>query len=123
MALEQRNFQTSYVRELETPEIPKKQPQTRPSRKIFSKGEKFLFVLFTAILVLFSTMILHTQAQINETNREVQLIGKDISETTKKNMELSIQVKEKSTYEVVWERAKELGLNLNENNVKVVPGR
>ena len=68
-------------------------------------------------------MILHTQVQINETNREAQLIGKDISETAKKNMELSIQVKEKSTYDVVWERAKELGLNLNENNVKVVPGR
>ena len=102
---------------------PKKQPQVRPSRKVFSKGEKFLFVLFSAILVLFSTMILHTQVQINETNREAQLIGKDISETAKKNMELSIQVKEKSTYDVVWERAKELGLNLNENNVKVVPGR
>ena len=123
MALEQRKYQTSYVRELETPEIPKKQPQIRPSRKVFSVGEKFLFVLFSTILVLFSTMILHTQAQINETNREVQFIGEDISETAKKNMELSIQVKEKSRYEVVWERAKELGLNLNENNVKVVPGR
>jgi cell division protein FtsL len=123
MALEQRKYQTSYVRELETPEIPKKQPQIRPSRKVFSVGEKFLFVLFSTILVLFSTMILHTQSQINETNREVQFIGEDISEIAKKNMELSIQVKEKSRYEVVWERAKELGLNLNENNVKVVPGR
>src|SRR6185437_16773534 len=98
MALEQRKYQTSYVRELETPEIPKKQPQIRPSRKVFSVGEKFLFVLFSTILVLFSTMILHTQAQINETNREVQFIGEDISETAKKNMELSIQVKEKSRY-------------------------
>ena len=48
---------------------PKKQPQVRPSRKVFSTGEKFLFVLFAAILVLFSTMILHTQAQINDTNQ------------------------------------------------------
>ena len=68
-------------------------------------------------------MILHTQAQINDTNREVQLLGKDISETTKQNMELSIQVKEKSTYDRIWEKAKELGLNPNENNVKVVPGQ
>ncbi len=117
------NYQTSYVRELEVPEIPKKQPQIRPSRKVFSDGEKFLFVLFSAILVLFSTMILHTQAQINDTNQEVQLIGKDIAETAKQNMELSIQVKEKSTYEVIWKKAKELGLNPNENNVKVVPGQ
>src|SRR6185437_14319438 len=123
MALEQRKFQSTYIREFETPEVPQKQPHIRPARKVFSVGEKFLFVLFSSILVLFSTMILHTQAQINDTNREVQLIGRDISETTKKNMELSIQVKEKSTYEAVWERAKGLGLNLNENNVKVVPGR
>ncbi len=123
MALEQRKFQTSYVRELETPEVPKKQPQIRPSRKVFSRGEKFLFVLFSTTLVLFSTMILHTQAQINDTNKEVQLIGNDITEITKQNMELSIQVKEKSTYERVWEKAKELGLNPNENNVKVVSGK
>ncbi|NYF24136.1 cell division protein FtsL [Sporosarcina sp. JAI121] len=123
MALEQRNFQSTYVRELETPEAPRKQPRIRPSRKVFSVGEKFLFVLFSTILVLFSTMILHTQAQINDTNREVQLIGNEITETSKQNMELSIQVKEKSTYERIWEKAKELGLNPNENNVKVVPGR
>ncbi|WP_342512691.1 cell division protein FtsL [Sporosarcina sp. FSL K6-1522] len=123
MALEQKQFQTSYVRELETPEVPKKQTQIRPSRKVFSVGEKFLFVLFSTILVIFSTMILHTQAQINETNRDVQLISKEIDETAKQNTELSIQVSEKSRYERIWEKAKELGLNLNENNVKVVPGR
>ena len=108
MALEQRKFQTTYVRELETPKIPSKQPQIRPSRKIFSVGEKFLFVLFSTVLVLFSTMILHTQAQINDTNREVQLLGRDITETSKKNMELSIQVKEKSTYEQIWRKRRNL---------------
>jgi cell division protein FtsL len=123
MALEQRKFQTSYVRELETPVVPRRQPQIRPSRKVFSVGEKFLFVLFSIILVLFSTMILHTQAQINDTNREVQLIGKDISELSKQNMELSILVKENSTYDRIWKKAKELGLNPNENSVKVVSGR
>lgn len=123
MALEQRKFQTSYIRELETPVVPRKQTQVRPSRKVFSVGEKFLFVLFATILVLFLTMILQGQAQINDTNREVQLLEKDISEITKQNMELSIQVKEKSTYDRIWKKAKELGLNPNENNVKVVPGR
>ncbi|KAA0966605.1 cell division protein FtsL [Sporosarcina sp. ANT_H38] len=123
MALEQRKFQTSYIRELETPVVPRKQPQVRPSRKVFSVGEKFLFVLFATILVLFLTVILQGQAQINDTNREVQLLEKDISEITKQNMELSIQVKEKSTYDRIWKKAKELGLNPNENNVKVVSGR
>lgn len=124
MALEQRKYESTYVREIETTiDEQTIQKPVRTSRKIFSAGEKFLFMLFSAILVLFATMILHTQAQINETNREVQLLGKDIDLLEKQNTELSIQVSEKSTYEVIWEKAKELGLNLNENNVKVVPGR
>lgn len=123
MALEQRKMISSYVREHEIPEIPKKQPQIRPSRKRISSGEKFLFVLFSIALVLFATMTLHTQSQINEVNREIQFIGKDIEETMKKNKELAIEVNEKSTYEEVWKKAKELGLNLNKDNVKVVPGR
>ena len=123
MALEQRKLVSSYIREHEIPVTPIKKPQKLPSRKKVSSGEKFLFVLFSTVLVIFSTMILHTQAQINDVNREVQILGKDIEETNKKNVELGMEVKEKSTYEVVWEKAKELGLNLNEKNVKVVPGR
>ncbi len=125
MALAQRKYQPSptNIRELETPVVPKKQLPIQPVRKTISVGEKFLFVLFTIVVVSFATLILHTQAQINDANREVEMVGKEISELGKQNTELAIQVKEKSTYEVIWEKAKELGLNLNENNVKVVPGR
>ena len=126
MALEQRSFQMNTVHEVHAPQQPKtneKHQPARRSRKLFSTGEKFLFVLFAAVLVIFSTMILHTQASINDTNKEVQLINEKIVETAKQNTELSIQVSEKSTYEVIWNKAKELGLNLNEKNVKVVPGR
>ena len=125
MALEQRKFQ-NMIHEIDRPQSPKETPGQQPirrSKKLFSKGEKFLFVLFSAILVIFSTMILHTQAQINDTNKEVQQINREIAEIEKQNTELSIQVSEKSTYEVIWNKAKELGLNLNEKNVKVVPGR
>ncbi|MER2112842.1 MAG: cell division protein FtsL, partial [Solibacillus isronensis] len=31
-------------------------------------------------------------------------------------------VSERSTHQRIWEKAKELGLTLNEKNVKVVPG-
>ncbi len=123
MALAQRKYQTTHIREIEPQEVPKAHPQVRPSRKVISIGEKVLYVLFSTILVLFSTLILHTQAQINDTNIEVDTVGREITEIGKQNTELAILVKEKSTYEVIWEKAKELGLNLNENNVKVVPGR
>lgn len=123
MPLEQRKMVMPNVREVEHEELPQQQHKVKKKRKLFSPGEKFLLVAFTTILVLFASMMLHTESQINGVNREVQVLGSEITETKKQNTELSFQVKEMSTYEVVWEKARELGLNLNENNVKVVPGR
>lgn len=40
--------------------------------------------------------------------------------TRKANNDLKLQVSELSTYERILEKAKELGLNLKEKNVKVV---
>lgn len=123
MALEQRKMTSTHVREHEIPETPQVQPKKGRSRKLFSPGEKCLFILFASLLVAFSSVILHTEGQLNDVNREVQAIGNQIEEKTKQNTELSIQVQAESTYEKVWEKAKALGLNLNEKNVKVVPGR
>ena len=123
MAVEQREMVTTHVREYEIPEQPKKQQKTKQSRKKITVGEKFLYVLLTSILVLFASTILHTGGELNDVNREVSALNTKLEETTKKNVELSIQVKEQSTYEKVWEKAKELGLHQNDNNVKVVPGR
>lgn len=123
MAAPQRKMVSTYVREHDYSTDTQQQPVKQPSRKIFSVGEKFLFILFSTILVLFSTMILHTQAELNDHNREVQRISNQIEETKKQNNELAIQKDERSTHEVLWQKAKELGLNLNDANVKVVPGK
>lgn len=123
MPIEQRKMVTADVREVEIEETIRRQPTTRQKRKLFSPGEKVLFVAFAIILVFFASKILHTESQLNDLNREVQALGGNITEMKKQNTELSIQVKENSTHEVVWKKAQELGLNLNENNVKVVPGR
>lgn len=123
MAIEQREMVTTHVREYEIPEQPKKQRKVKQSKKRVTVGEKFLYVLLTSILVLFASTILHTGSELNDVNRDVSALNSKLEETAKSNTELSIQVKEQSTYERVWEKAKEQGLNLNENNVKVVPGR
>ncbi len=123
MALEQRKFASPHVHEQEVPQIPAEQQGQKRKRKLFSPGEKFLFVIFASLLTLFSSVILQKESQLNDLNRDIQSIGQQIEQTTKQNTELSIQVKEQSTYERIWEKARELGLNLNEKNVKVVPGR
>lgn len=122
MAIEQREMVTTHIREHEIPEQPKKQPKIRKSRQRITVGEKFLYVLLTTILVLFSSMIIHTGGELNDVNREVSALSAKLEETTKKNTELSFQKKEQSTYERVWKKAKEQGLIPNDNNIKVVPG-
>ncbi|PIC86496.1 MULTISPECIES: cell division protein FtsL [unclassified Sporosarcina] len=123
MGLEQRNLNTS-----QTPEIEQHTDQNQPQvvrrvKKRFSKGEKILFTLFAAFTIGSSSMLLQTHSDINAVNKEVQLMNTEIENTAKQNNELSIQVSDKSTYERIWKKAQENGLNLNEGNVKVVPGR
>ncbi|WP_153731200.1 cell division protein FtsL [Sporosarcina obsidiansis] len=122
MGLEQRKLYTPYTPEVEQ-HTTKEQHVVRRVKRRFSKGENILFALFAAFTIFFSSMLLQTHSDLNAVNKEVQLMNKEIEETTKQNTELSIQVSDKSTYERIWKKAQENGLNLNENNVKVVPGR
>ena len=124
MALEQRKFTSSYIHkhEQEIPETPQRQQEQKRKRKMFSPGEKLLFVIFASLFTLASSVLIQREGQLNDVNREVQSISQQIEQTTKQNTELSVQVKEQSTYDIIWERARELGLNLNEKNVRVVAG-
>ncbi|MFX3674196.1 MAG: cell division protein FtsL [Paenisporosarcina sp.] len=121
MAMHARSQQT-YIKQPVVNPQPVIQP-IRKHKKIFSKGEKILFVMFIAVVAIFSVMILQTQASIHKNSQEIQSIEHQIAETKKQNTDLSIQVSELSTYERIWEKAKGLGLELNEKNVKVVQGQ
>ncbi len=115
--------QPTYIKQPIGNPQPAVHPASKPSRKIFSKGEKVLFAVFLSVVTFFSVMILQTQASIHATTKDIQIIEQQIDETKKQNTDLSIQVSELSTYERVWEKAKALGLKLNEKNVKVVSGQ
>ena len=112
------------------PELPQHQQQEqrqpvvrkKPKLKLFSAREKFLFVIFTVIVAFFAVSILHTQGEIQTLSMEIQSIERDIAEVNNNNTDLKVQVSERSTHQRIWEKAKELGLTLNEKNVKVVPG-
>lgn len=112
------------------PELPQHQQQEqvqpvirkKPKLKLFSVQEKLLFVIFTVIVASFAVSILHTQGEIQTLSMEIQSIERDIAEVNNNNTDLKVQVSERSTHQRIWEKAKELGLTLNEKNVKVVPG-
>ncbi|MEO4053622.1 cell division protein FtsL [Solibacillus sp. CAU 1738] len=111
---------------LPQPQQPAYQPTKGTTNKkkysIISKREKLLYVVFMVVVALFAVSILHTQGKIQTTSIEIQKIESEISEVSKQNVDLKVRVSELSTYERIWEKAKELGLTLNEKNVKVVPG-
>ncbi|WP_332647963.1 cell division protein FtsL [Lysinibacillus sp. 54212] len=117
--------QQPYIQQPSMPE----QPQQQPSKKVYKKKhkllstrEKFLYVVFIGIVALFAVSILHTQGEIQTASMEIQKIEAEVQEVTKQNVDLKVSVSELSTYERIWVKAKELGLTLNEKNVKVVPG-
>lgn len=83
-------------------------------------GEKLLAVFFIAMIAFMAVKIVSAQASVYEVNKDIENIKTTIHEQQKINDDLEIQVSELSRYDRVWKKAKEQGLNLNENNVKVV---
>ena len=116
--------QISYVQQ--QPENPKQHSlnqQVRKRRKsVFTSKEKVLYIAFIVVVAFMAVSILHKQSSIQQTSIEIQQFESEITEIQKENQDLKVQVSELSTYERIWEKAKALGLTLDENNVKVVPG-
>ncbi|MCR8848546.1 cell division protein FtsL [Rossellomorea sp. SC111] len=83
-------------------------------------GEKILVTIFAMVFCFLAVQIVSTQAAIYDANKEVQHVETTIEKQEKANTDLKLQVSELSTYERILEKAKELGLNLKEKNVKVV---
>ncbi|WP_028392951.1 cell division protein FtsL [Bacillus cihuensis] len=85
-----------------------------------SFGEMMLICALAVGIAFLGTKVISNQAAIYKTNKEIQLTNHSIEEQTRVNVDLKEQVSELSTYERIWKKAADLGLKLNENNVKVV---
>ncbi len=104
-------------KKVKAPKVPKKKAQ---QKRWFSPGEKILGIAFGALVCFGSIHIISNQASIYELNAEIQDTKEMIREQQKSNSDLSIQVSELSQYDRIKEKARKLGLELNDQNVKVV---
>lgn len=86
-------------------------------------GEKIIGAAFAGLLCFGAVHLISNQAKIYEVNQEIQTVEVQVKEQQKVNSDLEVQVSELSTYERIYEKAKQMGLVLNENNVKVVQQR
>jgi cell division protein FtsL len=96
------------------------QPLRREQRSVITPGEKILVTVFAVIFCFLAVQIVQTQAAIYDVNKEVQVMQTTVEKQEKANNDLKLQISELSTYERILEKAKELGLDLKEQNVKVV---
>ncbi|WP_064093801.1 cell division protein FtsL [Rossellomorea aquimaris] len=98
----------------------KPQRLSEERRAVITPGEKILVAIFAMVFCFLAVQIVSTQAAVYDVNKEVQQVESTIDKQEKANNDLKLQVSELSTYERILEKAKELGLNLKEKNVKVV---
>ncbi|MFC4712536.1 cell division protein FtsL [Planococcus dechangensis] len=111
----------THIQQPAVPQNPSRQPARKKAR--ITKGEKILYTAFLTVCILCALLVLQNQSTIQASTQEIQTIENSINETMRQNTDLSVQVSELSSYERIWSKAKDYGLQLNERNVKVVPGQ
>ncbi|WP_409292115.1 cell division protein FtsL [Peribacillus sp. SCS-37] len=106
---------------LEQQSVPGKKVQSVIRHKTgITFGEKILLVVFALLVAGAGIKIIANQSAVYSVNKEIQQVEGSIDNQKKVNGDLKVQVSELSTYERVKKKAAELGLKLNQNNVKVV---
>ncbi|WP_042356342.1 cell division protein FtsL [Bacillus rubiinfantis] len=99
------------------------QRKVKIKKSWLTPGEKIIGVAFAGLVCFGAVHLISNQAKIYEMNKDIQTVESHIREQEKVNSELQMQVKDLSRYERIYQEAKKMGLELNNNNVKVVPGQ
>lgn len=118
----------AYKMNAEPKRIHREAPQPQPKKQILKRGkitlgEKLIVSVFIIVIAVFAFKIIHVQAQVYSVNQGIQEKQADVDKQVKANEDLSAEVADLSRYERVLEKAKELGLKLDPDNVKVVEGK
>lgn len=100
--------------------MPVQEPIIIKRRASITLGEKILNVLLISLLVVGAVNIISKSYSVYHANIKIQKTEAKIEEQIKLNSDLHVQVEELSTYDRIWDKAKELGLTLDQNNVKSV---
>ncbi len=92
----------------------------KTKKQWLTPGEKIIGLVFTGFVFFGAVHLISNQAEIYQVNKDIQVVQASVNEQTKVNSDLEVQVKELVQYERILEKAKQLGLVLNDKNVKVV---
>ncbi len=96
------------------------EPKVRARPSLLTTREKFLIVFMAVVVALFAISIINTEAKIFTVNSENVALESKIDEQTKVNNDLKDEISLLSMPETIIQKAEQMGLTLNDQNVKAV---
>ncbi len=99
------------------------QTQTLVKRKRVTTGEKIIVAMAIVVVAVIAFQIIRVQASIYDVNQSVETTESKLSDQEKNNADLKVQANDLGRYERILQKAKEKGLKLDGDNVKVVDGK
>lgn len=104
-------------------QIVQEEKQIKIKKSWLTPGEKIIGVAFAGLVCFGAVHLISNQAKVYDMNKEIQIVQTKIKEQQKVNNDLQVEVKDLSKYERIYKEAKKMGLELNNNNIKVVPAQ
>lgn len=109
-------------------QIPESQPSTQPGsrsikRKVvvqLTKFEKMLYIGLVTIIALISIYMLSLKMDAYDTRGKIADLDTKIEKQASENSSIQSEIKKNSSYERIYDKAKDQGMSLKNDNVKVV---
>ncbi len=100
----------------------------QPKKAILKRGkvtlfEKLIALMAIVAIAIFAFSIISVQTSIYSVNKDIEASEEKLAAQQKTNDDLKVQVNDLGRYERILKMAKEKGLSLNGDNVKVVDGK
>ena len=109
-------------------QIPESQPSTQPGsrsvkRKVvvqLTKFEKMLYIGLITIIALISIYMLSLKMDAYDTRGKIADLDTKIEKQASENSSIESEIKKNSSYERIYDKAKDQGMSLKNDDVKVV---
>ena len=107
-------------------QIPESQPSTQPKtvkRKVvvkLTKFEKMLYIGLITVIALISIYMLSLKMDAYDTRGKIADLDTKIEKQSSENSAIESEIKKNSSYERIYDKAKNEGMSLKNDNVKVV---
>lgn len=114
--------------EVQRTSIPKQQPQSEPQTRTVTKKvvvqltrfEKFLYITLVTAIAVIAIYLLSLKMDAYDTNGKIADLDQRIEQQSSENSAIQSEIKKNSSYERIYNKAKQQGMSLKNDNVKVV---